>query len=149
MKKSYWSYGSLYLPGIIALIFDQATKFLASTVVVNPDVSFSWSLLPQGQNLQIVLIALVLVGIAFFARWHLRSRSHFWLNVSYSVLLGSAISNWLDRIFYSGVRDIWSTPLWGLHNNLADWLIVTSVSVIIVTDLLLEFRLSKTPVDEQ
>lgn len=46
----------------------------------------------------------------------------------HALFFAGALSNWLDRIFFDGVRDIW--PFFGVRNNLADWLIVGSALVV-------------------
>jgi len=140
MNKRYEFYWSVSVPGLLALTFDQATKYFSPAYVLNQNVSFSLPFMPADATLQTLLLAILLIGISLFARWHMRNRPHILMNVSYSVLLGAALSNWLDRVMYSGVRDIWEISGLGLHNNLADWLIVLSVAVIIGVDALQQSR---------
>jgi lipoprotein signal peptidase len=147
MNKKITFYGLTCAPGLLALTLDQVTKFFSPTTVLNQDISFSWPLLSQTKNVQAILLAVLLIGMAVFARWHLRSQPNFFTRVSYSVLLGAAFSNWLDRMICSGVRDIWEVPFLGLRNNLADWLIVFSVVTIIGVDWLQHISLAKHPAE--
>jgi len=55
--------------------------------------------------------------------------------VLYGLLIGAAISNWLDRVFLGGVRDIWLLPKLQVVNNPADWLLVLSVTGLILIEI--------------
>ncbi len=130
----------LFGPGIIALTLDQATKLFFPTRIFNQGVAFSLPFLSEQNMGQTVVIALLIVAISIFAAWHMRGNSALSMRFFYSILLGAALSNWIDRVMYSGVRDIWYVPKLQMNNNVADWLIVGSVIAIIAVDIRSHFQ---------
>jgi len=114
---------------LLSLFLDQLTKFLAGRYVplqYNSGISFNW--LPGSNQLLItacLLIFLVGVGWAWRKTWR---HTPAWSGLFF----GAAISNLLDRMLYSGVRDWLIVPGFQLKNNLADWLVFLSLGFILI-----------------
>lgn len=98
---------------------DQSTKHLFGGLL-NQGVSFSFF-----QISPIILVLTQLVLLILVAR---TMRNH----IAAGFILGGGISNVLDRIFFSGVRDWMTMPVIGIHNNLADWAIVVGLICFVI-----------------
>lgn len=96
------------------LALDQGTKYFFGGQI-NPGVSFSFL-----QISPIILVAMQLVLLFLVARV-MRS------NICVGLILGGGVSNVIDRVLFGGVRDWMTLPMLGLHNNLADWAIITGL----------------------
>lgn len=127
-----------WVPGLLALIVDQISKFVRPLQVLNQAGAWSLPLWPLAPESQLIILGVVIGVLTIFAWWHVNSTAapRPLVVMLYSVLLGAALSNSLDRWWLGGVRDIWTLSLAGeqLHNNIADWLIVLSVAAIIGLD---------------
>jgi signal peptidase II len=116
----------------LALIFlDQFSKDLAAkygAVVLNPGVSFGMlgGLSPMVLTLGLVLA--VVVGIFFWKQW-------LGFSVSAVFFWSGAVSNLLDRLWWEGVQDWLTVPGLGIKNNLADWMILLGVGLLIWQEL--------------
>lgn len=112
---------------VAVLIIDQISKFLITAmgwpIVLNAGISFGWR--PAGEWLTISLLVLIGLVVALSYRY--------WSRAPYAtgLFLGGIASNMADRIIFGGVRDWLPVPLISLTNNLADWAIALSVSILI------------------
>jgi signal peptidase II len=111
----------------LTLAADQWTKaqfFSSYLFTVNTGVSLRFGeSLPN--FLVIGLLMIVLLAVSWLLRqiWHKNP-------VALGLLWGGALGNLVDRIWWGGVRDWWTVPLWGVKNNLADWAIFGAVVMI-------------------
>lgn len=130
VKQRHLTYLLLFSLG---LGLDQLSKRLfASSVTLNTGVSFSlFSHFPSW--FVITALGIFLAAAAWLSFPTAQKKTV--LLVCHALFFSGALSNWLDRIFYGGVRDMWSVPFIGVQNNLADWLIFGSV-LIVGSDLL-------------
>ena len=106
------------------------------TYVKNTGVAFS---MLEGNILFILLMSVIVVGVLiYFAK---NRESGQLENLCYSMILGGALGNFLDRIFYGYVIDFLDFTLFGFKMaifNVADVLIVCGVFLLIVLELLKE-----------
>lgn len=127
-KPWLWSgFGVLFL-----ILVDQITKLWANQaglVSLNQGVAFGMSLPPV---LLVMTTTLLLIGVGWgWWQWaksnrndHILAKNQLLQLFSYAMILAGGISNLIDRLIWTGVRDWLPIPLTSLHNNLADWLIV-------------------------
>ena len=145
---------SIFLIGILFLLIDIISKQLilyfmvenqtiqiiphlfSLTYVKNTGVAFS---MLEGNILFILLMSMIVVGVlVYFAKNRGSSQLE---NLCYSMILGGALGNFLDRIFYGYVIDFFDFSLFGFKMaifNVADVLIVCGVFLLIVLELLKE-----------
>ena len=145
---------SIFLIGILFLLIDIISKqlvlyfmvenqtiqiiphFFSLTYVKNTGVAFS---MLEGNILFILLMSVIVVGVLFyFAKSKGNGRLE---KICYSMILGGALGNFLDRIFYGYVIDFFDFTLFGFKMaifNVADILIVCGVFLLIVLELLKE-----------
>jgi lipoprotein signal peptidase len=111
----------------VVVIIDQISKFLITAmrwpIVLNEGISFGWR--PTGEWLTISLLVLIVLVVALSYRY--------WSRAPYAtgLFLSGLASNMADRFMFGGVRDWLLIPLTSLTNNLADWAIALSVSILI------------------
>ena len=145
---------SIFLIGILFLLIDIISKqlilyfmvenqtiqiiphFFSLTYVKNTGVAFS---MLEGNILFILLMSMIVVGVlVYFAKSKGNGRLE---KICYSMILGGALGNFLDRIFYGYVIDFFDFTLFGFKMaifNVADVLIVCGVFLLIVLELLKE-----------
>lgn len=145
---------SIFLIGILFLIIDIISKqlvlyfmvenqtiqiiphFFSFTYVKNTGVAFS---MLSGNLTFILMMSVLVVGVLiYFAK---NRESGQLENLCYSMILGGALGNFLDRIFYGYVIDFFAFSLFGFKMaifNVADILIVCGVFLLIVLELLKE-----------
>ena len=145
---------SIFLIGILFLLIDIISKqlvlyfmvenqtiqiiphFFSLTYVKNTGVAFS---MLEGNILFILLMSVIVVGVlVYFAKSKGNGRLE---KICYSMILGGALGNFLDRIFYGYVIDFFDFTLFGFKMaifNVADVLIVCGVFLLIVLELLKE-----------
>lgn len=136
---------------MLALLVDRVTKqlamaealphiplpFVTCSVTMNRGISWGW--FHSAGTAQFMVITLLIASIIIFMaaqvyqRW--KKNEYIWL---YSLVLGAAVSNMIDRILYGGVIDFielacygWSWPVF----NVADILIVVGLSGIVIREL--------------
>lgn len=113
----------------LGLGLDQVTKiWWGRGAVLNSGVALSWldGAAPFGLTIFLTIFTLGL-AILLWPKARLRPQ----LTIAHTLLLAGATSNLLDRWFLGGVRDIWLLPIGGIRNNLADWLIVGGVLLLL------------------
>lgn len=102
------------------LLLDQGTKYLSHEIVLNTGISFG--LFPSG--LLTVALVVVLIGIALkFGRQFMTVST-----LATGLFFGASCSNILDRVLYGGVRDFLPVPFFDIRNNLADWVIILTLT---------------------
>ena len=148
---------SIFLIGILFLLVDIISKqlvlyfmvenqtiqiiphFFSLTYVKNTGVAFS---MLEGNILFILLMSVIVVGVlVYFAKSKGNGRLE---KICYSMILGGALGNFLDRIFYGYVIDFLDFTLFGFKMaifNVADVLIVCGVFLLIVLELLKERKM--------
>lgn len=148
---------SIFLIGILFLLIDIISKqlvlyfmvenqtiqiiphFFSLTYVKNTGVAFS---MLEGNILFILLMSVIVVGVlVYFAKSKGNGRLE---KICYSMILGGALGNFLDRIFYGYVIDFFDFTLFGFKMaifNVADVEIVCGVFLLIVLELLKERKM--------
>ena len=148
---------SIFLIGILFLLIDIISKqlvlyfmvenqtiqiiphFFSLTYVKNTGVAFS---MLEGNILFILLMSVIVVGVlVYFAKSKGNGRLE---KICYSMMLGGALGNFLDRIFYGYVIDFFDFTLFGFKMaifNVADVLIVCGVFLLIVLEILKERKM--------
>ena len=148
---------SIFLIGILFLLIDIISKqlvlyfmvenqtiqiiphFFSLTYVKNTGVAFC---MLEGNILFILLMSVIVVGIlVYFAKSKGNGRLE---KICYSMILGGALGNFLDRIFYGYVIDFFDFTLFGFKMaifNVADVLIVCGVFLLIVLEILKERKM--------
>ncbi len=148
---------SIFLIGVLFLLIDIISKqlvlyfmvenqtiqiiphFFSLTYVKNTGVAFS---MLEGNILFILLMSVIVVGVlVYFAKSKGNGRLE---KICYSMILGGALGNFLDRIFYGYVIDFFDFTLFGFKMaifNVADVLIVCGVFLLIVLEILKERKM--------
>ena len=112
------------------------SHFFSLTYVKNTGVAFS---MLSGNLTFILMMSVLVVGVlVYFSK---NRESGQLENLCYSMILGGALGNFLDRIFYGYVIDFLDFTLFGFKMaifNVADVLIVCGVFLLIVLELLKE-----------
>ena len=112
------------------------SHFFSLTYVKNTGVAFS---MLSGNLTFILMMSVLVVGVlVYFAK---NRESGQLENLCYSMILGGALGNFLDRIFYGYVIDFFDFTLFGFKMaifNVADVEIVCGVFLLIVLELLKE-----------
>jgi signal peptidase II len=117
------------IPLGITLLVDQATKYWAvqnGWVIWNEGVSFG--LLGN----KWLSLAVMMLGLLVLARFLVLKSWFQKYPISTGLLLGGAVSNFLDRLLFGAVRDWLPLPLLSLSlkNNLADWAVCLSLLIL-------------------
>lgn len=110
------------------MMADQATKFVAGRegwVRLNPGVSFGFLASVPAGWLNIGLILLIVCS------WLVYRRSWQKMPIAAGFFLGGAVSNIIDRLIWSGVRDWLPIPGTSVQNNVADYGILIGLSLLI------------------
>lgn len=148
---------SIFLIGILFLLIDIISKqlvlyfmvenqtiqiiphFFSLTYVKNTGVAFS---MLEGNILFILLMSVIVVGVlVYFAKSKGNGRLE---KICYSMILGGALGNFFDRIFYGYVIDFFDFTLFGFKMaifNVADVEIVCGVFLLIVLEILKERKM--------
>ena len=113
----------IFLIALAVLILDRITKIVfIDDSVKNYGAAFS---LFQGFNIFFIIVAAVVVGLIIYYN----NIKNFNLALGMGFVLGGALGNMIDRIFYNGVIDfirIWIFPVFNLADvfNLIGGLII-------------------------
>ncbi len=118
--------------GILLVAIDQSTKYFSLTAgnsVINTGISLgvfdSFS-----SEMLTILLALVLLGTAFFLRKEWQRYP-----VCATFFFAGSLSNLIDRVLYEGVIDWLPIPLVSVYNNLADWYIFIAILSLLIVSL--------------
>ena len=112
-------------------------RFISCNVIMNRGISWGW--FHAHNTLQFIFITLIVTFIIVmlmlhtYARW--QKNEIIW---PYSLVLGGAISNMIDRILYGGVIDFIQVSCYGWFwpvFNVADMIIVFGISCIVIQEL--------------
>ncbi len=118
------------------VVFDQASKSLASiffTVRVNTGIAFGIFSGIDSASLLILSTVSLSLSIAIF---YYANKTGARLSQIVSVaLLAAVFSNTIDRILFGGVRDYLPIPLTNIHNNLADYVVVLALCILLAVQL--------------
>jgi len=105
--------------------------FLNITHVRNTGVA--WSLFNDRISLVLIISAIVIMGIIFYVRKNYPKALAD--KIAYSMILGGAIGNFINRIIYGYVTDFIDIKIFGYNYpvfNLADTFIVIGVILLII-----------------
>ena len=139
------------ITAIIILIIDQITKYIITanmslgetipviqnifhiTYITNTGVAFG---LFSGLNFLFVIFSVIFVGVLFvfyktITTQYASLKTSYIFNISYGLLLGGAIGNFIDRIFRGSVVDFFDFRIWPVF-NIADSCITVSAFVIAI-----------------
>lgn len=134
---------------IIFLIIDICTKLIINKyLVVNESIlvikhflnithvrntGAAWSLFSNQTILLLIVSTIVIIGIILYIKKN--KPTNIIEKIAYSMILGGAIGNFTDRIFYGYVTDFIDITLFGYNYpifNLADTFIVIGVIILII-----------------
>jgi lipoprotein signal peptidase len=85
--------------------------------------SLPW--LSHEKPIWLIVTGAILISIAGYI--HMSSKLNSNQRLAWTLILSGGISNWLDRLIYGGVRDIWLIYGTNLKNNLADYALTLGV----------------------
>tara|TARA_B100000767_G_scaffold117404_1_gene112120 strand:+ start:2423 stop:2917 length:495 start_codon:yes stop_codon:yes gene_type:complete len=111
--------------------------YLNFELVWNTGISFG--LLSQDANTYYHLISLLIFSVIIFLIY-LIIKSNFLEKILFSIILGGALGNFFDRIFYFAVPDFIDFHINDFHwftFNIADIFITLGVILLIINDLIL------------
>ncbi|MGD9129018.1 MAG: signal peptidase II [Candidatus Woesebacteria bacterium] len=124
------------------LVFlDQITKFFANRLrmtSINQGVAFGFNFFNDRWLLFSLIMVLIVGFFIFFKKLAFRSTvqanqksklTSTMIKLAAVLFLAGAISNLIDRVFFSGVRDFLPVPFFNLKNNLADYFIVLGLAL--------------------
>lgn len=128
MKRS----NQLIFPSIVALgvcILDQFSKEVAQAAGLpmsfNSGISLSiFQTIPVPAMVLLLMVILLAVFMAFKSIWKENE-------LATGLFFGGSVSNIIDRVFFSAVRDWMPIPFLNVQNNLADWAIFIALVLII------------------
>ncbi len=114
----------------------EVTPFFNLVMVWNRGISFGL-FSSDAEVMRWVLIVLTL-AIVVLLLWWLRQADGRWLAAAFGLMIGGALSNAGDRLFYGAVADFFDFHLYGYHwpaFNFSDTAIVAGVAVLLVDAL--------------
>ena len=114
---------NFYVISLVIILLGQITKFYFSKSI-NTGAAFG---ILKSYNLFLIIISLIIICIVAY---YLYKSNDFLVNLGFSFILGGALSNLFDRIFFGGVRDFIDFLLIPSF-NLADAFNVTGALIII------------------
>lgn len=144
----------ILLSSIFALVTDQLSKWAVvhmmdlatrqSIDVLPPFLNFrmGWNtginfglFGGDGANSRWILIALALAIVAYVLVWMWRERPGLWGQIAAGLLVGGALGNVIDRLYYGAVADFLNMSCCGISNpftfNIADvWIFVGAFGLI-------------------
>lgn len=115
----------------LIVLIDQATKFVASRVMLNQGIAFGFPFLSRSVATQIAVLSFCIVVLAAASWSWARRREILSLHAAF---FGATASQLLDRVLFGGVRDIWPM-LGGGRNNFAD-IAITLVVLLATCEIL-------------
>lgn len=111
---------------------DQLSKIwavAAGQISYNTGVSLGlFSVLPARYLTIILVVVMLLVGWLYRSEWRT-------LPIASGLFFGGGVSNLIDRVLFSGVRDWLPVPYLSIYNNLADYAIALGLIVVLASSL--------------
>jgi lipoprotein signal peptidase len=129
------------VPFFSLLIVDQVLKHRSlesGSVYINTGISFGW--LEGWKQLPLlgIIVATFIASLIIIFNQKSPTTPIFKQpsfsplpHLAWGLILAGIISNLIDRLFYPGVVDYLSYPVFNLHNNLADWGIFLGIIMLI------------------
>lgn len=134
---------------IIFLIIDIVSKLLVSnlldvhdSIIIIKDFFFityvrntgaAWSMF-AGKTWLLIIVSLIIIGLICYYIYKNRPKSKIEM-VGYSLVLGGAIGNFIDRVIYGYVIDFFDFYIFGYNYpifNMADIFIVIGVIILVL-----------------
>lgn len=163
MKKIIYYFKKNYIYYVIALIvfaLDMLTKYLLTNkniVLIKNVLSFKYSentgaafsMFSDSTILLIIVSVLMLVGIILY-KTLAKPKKHILFTIAYPLIIGGALGNLFDRIFFGYVRDFVSLDFINFAIfNLADSALCVGFVILSVFLVFVEFNDSKNKQDTQ
>lgn len=101
----------------------------------------------ENQRWFFIVITFVVIGIIVYYLWKLKN-SHPWMSVAFSLVLGGAIGNLIDRIRTGEVVDFFHFQFGSYHYpifNVADSAIVIGVAILVIITLFFSEKETESP----
>ena len=134
VKKRFFS----FFLAIIAVVFlDQLTKYIVKNQIIKINFTTNTgSLFGLFQNSAVLLIwlSIIIIGV-FLYNLDKIQKSNIYIKISSGLIIGGAIGNLIDRIFYKAVIDFIDLGWWPSF-NIADSAISVGVVMLIISLLI-------------
>lgn len=114
--------------------FDQILKFFSGAdYQLNLVGAGSFVFFRTNKIFWLILTGVILFGLAIYILKSSQLTKKTWL--AWALVWGGGLANWLDRLIYGGVRDIW--PIYGtnLKNNFADYALTFGIIWLMIDEL--------------
>lgn len=141
-----------YLLALVVIIIDQLTKLwvvqnmeIRESITVIENLFYitshrnpgaAWGIL-AGQMTFFYIITVIVVGVIVYYM-HKYAKDSMWTGIALGLILGGAIGNFIDRLFYKEVVDFFDVYI-GSYNfpifNVADSALVVGVAIIFIITL--------------
>ena len=137
----------LFIISLIIIVLDQVTKILTKNIdyEIFPFFSFIYTTntgaafgVFKEQTTLITFLSIMIIGALIYFIPKIEKENYF----AYSLLLGGAIGNLIDRIFLGHVRDFISIWVWPIF-NIADIAISIGIILIIYNEIKKEIKSKK------
>ena len=117
-------------------------KFFSLELVFNSGISFGLFSREGGTHWMLTAVVAIVAALLIII-WRMTSRANFWSQFGYGLIIGGAVGNFYDRVFYNSVIDFFSFSF-GSYTfptfNIADAAITIGFAII-AAELLLEDEL--------
>ncbi|RJO59466.1 signal peptidase II [Candidatus Parcubacteria bacterium] len=152
MKNKFWGV-SLISAGLFVidriareLAFRAGAKelipgFAENLPTVNAGVALGLTL-PTGYR-GVLILSFILLGVVVALAYRFFKQRQFWPWLGLNLIFFGAFSNFLDRLWFGGVRDFLKFSFWFTTNNLGDLLVTAGAIILIFTYKLKENERSK------
>lgn len=147
-----------YLLSVLAIIIDQWTKFLVikhmelheEIVIIKNFFSLTshrnkgaaWGILQDQMLFFYIITVIVVVGIIYYMEKHIKDQKM--MAVAFSLILGGAIGNFIDRLFRKEVVDFLDFMIFTYDYpifNVADMALVIGVILVLIATFLEERKI--------
>jgi lipoprotein signal peptidase len=134
-----FKFGRWILTTSLVVGLDQLFKFWFSiynsmAVQLNPVGAGSFLWLSTNRLVWLSLTGVILIGMVVYLQRSAELTKKTWL--AWALIWGGGASNWLDRLIWGGVKDIWPILGTNLKNNLADYALTVGVIWLMIDSLL-------------
>lgn len=147
-----------YLLSVLAIIIDQWTKYLVikhmtlheEIVIIKNFFSLTshrnkgaaWGILQDQMLFFYIITLIVVVGIIYYMEKHIKDQKM--MSIAFSLILGGAIGNFIDRLFRKEVVDFLDFMIFTYDYpifNVADMALVIGVALVLLATFLEERKL--------